>query len=306
MRIAVVDPSRVVLKIVSATLEEAGHDVVGFTDAAQALRRLRATPFVDVLITSLQLGGMDGIELTQKARETAGQRRALYVIVMSSSGDRSTLVQALDSGADDFIGKPPAEEELLARLRVAERVSTLQSTLIRLATIDALTGLLNRRAFFEIASVCDRSPTDAVAIFDIDRFKQINDQYGHAAGDRVIADVSGTAAARLPVVGRIGGEEFAVLLAGATLEAATALCEELRTDVERLDFAEIGPALKPTCSFGVAAWRPEETIDDALIRADAALYFAKSSGRNRVAVAADAPKVDGAAHTATLLSPERS
>lgn len=289
MRIAVVDASRVVLKIVTAILEEAGHDVVGFTDATLALRRIRNAPHVDVLITSLQLDGMGGAELTERARESAGQRRALYVIVMSSSSDRTTLVQALDSGADDFIGKPPAAEELLARLRVAERVSTLQGNLIRLATIDALTGLLNRRAFFDVASVCERSPRDAVAIFDIDRFKLINDHYGHASGDRVIVDVSRVAAARMPVVGRIGGEEFAILFPGATLEAATALCEALRIDVERLDFADVGPSLRPTCSFGVAAWRPEESVDDALIRADDALYLAKSGGRNRVTVAADQP-----------------
>lgn len=282
MRIAVVDASRVVLKIVTASLEEAGHDVMSFTDAAQALRRLRDAPFVDVLITSLQLEGMDGIELTRLAREAAGQRRALYVIVMSSSSNRSTLVEALDSGADDFIGKPPAREELLARLRVAERVATLQSNLIRLATIDALTGLLNRRAFFDVAGVCDRTADDAVAIFDIDRFKQINDRYGHATGDRVIVEVSRVAGARLPVVGRIGGEEFAVILPGEKLENATLICEALRADVEKLDFTDVCHELRPTCSCGVARWRPEEGVDDALIRADAALYMAKTSGRNRV------------------------
>lgn len=283
MIIAVVDASRVVLKIVTGILQDAGHDVVGFTDAALALQRLRSAPYADVLITSLQFDGMDGIELTRLARDAAGQRRALYVIVMSSSSDQSTVVHALDSGADDFIGKPPAEPELLARLRVAERVATLQSNLIRLATIDVLTGLLNRRAFFDVASVYDRTADDAVAIFDIDRFKQINDRYGHASGDRVIADVSRVAGAKMPVVGRIGGEEFAILMPRSALDRAVELCEALRCDVESLDFSDICHDLRPTCSFGVAKWRDEESVHDALIRADAALYRAKAAGRNQVA-----------------------
>lgn len=287
MRIAVVDASRVVLKIVSFVLTKAGHDVVGFSSAALALERLRATPVIDVLVTSLQFEGLSGADLVRQARASAGHLRPLYIVVMSSSLDGATLVEALDSGADDFIGKPPAEPELLARLRVAERALDLQNELIRLATTDAMTGALNRRAFFDTAATFNRSASDAIAIFDIDRFKTINDRFGHAAGDRVIVEVARAVLARVPHVGRIGGEEFAALLPGETLKDAFDLCETLRADVAKLAFRDIDRSLAPTCSFGVASWRASETAAESLMRADAALYEAKSAGRDRVVAAHD-------------------
>lgn len=300
MKVVLVDPSRVVLKVLGASLELAGHEVICFSDASEALARVRVDHDVDVLMTSLQPHGMTGLQLTRAARAAAGARRALYILVMSSSAERSTLVEALDSGADDFIGKPPETSELLARLRVAKRVSALQSELIRLATIDALTGVLNRRAFFETAALYQRSQTDAVAIFDIDRFKQINDTYGHAAGDVAITKVAAVASARCPAVGRLGGEEFGLLIPGGSVRDAVRLCETLRVEVVNLDFPEIDPALKLSCSFGAGEWRDGETVDEALNRADVALYAAKTGGRNRV-IAATAPTADS--HASVVVGP---
>lgn len=288
MKIVIVDPSRVVLKVLGQVLEDAGHEVVTYTDAAMALERLKVDTVIDVLVTSLQPHGMSGLQLTKAAREIAGSRRALYVLVMSSSSERSTLIDALDSGADDFIGKPPAPEELLARLRVASRVAALQTELIRLATVDALTGVLNRRAFFETAAIYARSETDAVAVFDIDRFKQINDTYGHAAGDQAIIAVAQAAAARCPAVGRLGGEEFGMLVPGGSVKNAVTMCETIRREVAALEFPGIDARLRLTCSFGAGEWRRDESLDDSLKRADVALYAAKSGGRNRV-IAATAP-----------------
>lgn len=287
MKIVIVDPSRVVLKLVTTALEAASHEVVSYTDAAMALERIRSDRAVDVLITSMQPHGMSGLELCAEARALAGARRALYVLVMSSSSERTTVIDALDSGADDFIGKPPAPEELLARLRVAARLIALQSDLIRLATVDALTGLLNRRAFFEQAAIAQRSrdQLDAVAIFDIDRFKLVNDSFGHAAGDLVIHAVASTAAVHEAKVGRLGGEEFGMLLTGASVKDAITRCEALRLAVAALAFPGIDPALRVTCSFGSGEWRQDESVDDALKRADIALYAAKSGGRNRVMAA---------------------
>lgn len=104
--------------------------------------------------------------------------------MMSSQYDQRSLIEALDSGADDFIGKPPLADELYARLRAAERIASMQRELIRLATIDPLTGLGNRRGFFEQATeACARViPPDgslSAIILDIDNFKRINDSYGH-------------------------------------------------------------------------------------------------------------------------------
>src|SRR5207302_5334426 len=132
---------------------------------------------VNVLITSVELTSMSGLELCWETRLLSGRDRTIYIILMSSNLDQQHLISALDSGADEFIRKPPVAEELYARLRSAERLLRLQSELIRLASIDPLTGVFNRRAFFEKT---ENAGTSLAAImFDVDHFKSINDSYGH-------------------------------------------------------------------------------------------------------------------------------
>ena len=151
MHVVVVDPSRTVLKAVSRLLESDRHEVSTFADGPQALAYIKSNPEVSALIASAELTTMSGIELCWETRLLSGRDRAIYIILMSTNSDQKHLINALDSGADEFIGKPPVEEELYARLRSAERLVRLQRELIRLAMIDPLTGLFNRRAFFEKA-----------------------------------------------------------------------------------------------------------------------------------------------------------
>src|SRR6202041_1700732 len=106
---------------------------------------------VSALLASAQLNSMSGLELCRETRLLSGRERPIFIILMSSNSDQQHLINALDSGADEFIRKPPVGEELYARLRSAERLHRLQSELIRLARIDPLTGVFNRRAFFEKA-----------------------------------------------------------------------------------------------------------------------------------------------------------
>src|ERR1700681_134062 len=141
MRVVVVDPSRTVLKAVSRLLALESHEVSTFTDGPEALAHIKSHPEVSALITSAELGTMSGVELCWETRLLSGHDRAIYVILMSSNFDQKHLINALNSGADEFIGKPPAEEELYARLRSAERILSMQRDLIRLAMIDPLTGL---------------------------------------------------------------------------------------------------------------------------------------------------------------------
>jgi PleD family two-component response regulator len=125
--------------------------VTAFVDAREALDFVKSDREVSVLITSVELTPMSGIELCWQTRLLTGQDRAIHIILMSSNSDGQQLINALDSGADEFIRKPPICEELYARLRSAERMLRMQRELIRLARIDPLTGVLNRRAFFEKA-----------------------------------------------------------------------------------------------------------------------------------------------------------
>src|SRR5436190_14153265 len=194
MRVAVVDPSRTVLKFIARLLATRNHEVCTFVRAREALECVRSDPSVGALITSdelLPMSEISGIELCWETRLLATCRRPIYIILMSCDRDQHKLIEALDSGADDFIGKPPVAEELYARLRSAERLANMQQELLRLALTDPLTGVLNRRAFFfeSAEEVCGRAHAlDALSaiVIDIDHFKRINDVYGHDAGDDAI------------------------------------------------------------------------------------------------------------------------
>ena len=289
MRVVVVDPSRTVLKFIARLLATRNHEVRTFVSANEALECVRSDPAVGALITSeelLPVSGMSGIELCWEARLLATCRRPIYIILMSCDRDRKKLIEALDSGADDFIGKPPVAEELYARLRSAERLASMQQELLRLALTDPLTGVLNRRAFFERAEeICERGHTlDALSavVMDIDHFKRINDVYGHDVGDEAIRRVAVEVATEHAVAGRLGGEEFAMLLEGRNLATALRVAEELRSRIAGMRVQTEKQRLKLTCSFGVSEWEPGDSIDRLLKRADIALYAAKTGGRNRV------------------------
>jgi two-component system, cell cycle response regulator len=290
MRIVVVDPSRTVVKAVSKLLESDRHTVTAFVDAREALDFVKSHRDVDVLITSVESSPMSGIELCWQTRLLGGHDRAIYIILMSSNFEEQNLIKALDSGADEFIRKPPVCEELYARLRSAERLLRLQSELIRLASVDPLTGVFNRRAFFERAERVRQMPFAAI-MFDVDHFKDINDSCGHEVGDQVLRSIGCEAANQKGIIGRLGGEEFAILLEGADLEAAVAFAEGLRIRLAELPVNSGCCKQSVTCSLGVAEARPGESIDQLLKRADAALYEAKEKGRDRVvaATAADNP-----------------
>ena len=289
MRIALVEPSRTVQRIVTGIIGPWGHEVCPFMDAPEALVFLRSDKNIRALISSAELVSTSGMQLVSDARALAGPQRPLYIILMSSSEERSKMIEALDHGADDFIAKPPAPEELRARLRAADRITSMQTELIALATTDSLTGLLTRRAFVEAAErmlqrACTGQPF-SVLICDLDKFKAINDTYGHAIGDLVLQKVSREVRSIDVAAGRLGGEEFAFLI-GGRLDDAVEHAECLRETVGELAIGAGNKTIRITCSIGAAEWEPGDTIDSLLRRADIALYEAKRSGRNRV-IAAD-------------------
>ena len=285
MHIVIVDSSRVVLRIVAGMLEPRGHVVTQFTDSVEALAYVTDTPQVRALITSLEVRPLSGLELCWSARLLAESSRPLSIIAMSSARNARNLAEALDSGADDFIDKPPGAEELQARLRAAERLTTLQGELIRLAETDPLTGLLNRRAFLqrtrEAAHKAGAFGHLSAILLDIDHFKRINDEHGHDVGDAAIKAVAGLIEPE-GIAGRLGGEEFAVIVAGHPLAAAEAIASRLRLKASDLRIRSPKGPVRLTCSFGVSEWSEGETVEGLLKRADIALYEAKATGRNRV------------------------
>ena len=306
MRVVLVDPSQTVLKLVKRLLEARNDEVYPFTDGREALEYIKTDPDVGAVITSTEPLSMSGLELCWEVRLLASTQRSIFVILMSATSDETKMIEALDAGADDFIGKPPEVEKLYARLRAAERLASMQRELIRLATIDSLTGVYNRRAFFERAKeMCEGAAAGAplsAIMLDIDYFKKINDRYGHDVGDEAISVVAREAMGESPVVGRLGGEEFAILLEGRERAEAVAIAEALRLRLAQLKLETGSTTVTFTCSLGVSQWKPGDTIDRLLKRADVALYEAKVGGRNRVGVADD----DGPAVEYDAAAPVRS
>jgi len=286
MHIALVDPSRTTRLIVARMLEARGHAVLPYADEREALVQIKADPCIEAVITSAELTHMSGLEFCWETRLIATCRRPIYVLMMSTEYDQRSLIEALDSGADDFIGKPPLAEELYARLRAAERLATMQRELIRLATIDPLTGLCNRRGFFELATeACARTIPDgrlSAIILDIDNFKYINDSYGHETGDEALRACASAARMDEALAGRLGGDEFALLLEERTLPQAIEIAEDLRLRLAARPFDTGKGQITLTWSVGVGEANPGDTVDQILARADAALYNAKLAGRNRV------------------------
>ena len=181
------------------------------------------------------------------------------------------------------------------RKQALQRLEEQQRELERLARTDPLTGLLNRRSFFEearreLAWVQRTGQPAALILLDLDLFKRINDTYGHAAGDAVLCEVAAllrTDRRVTDVLGRLGGEEFALLVRGASLDDGWALAERLRAQLAALEVDHEGRIATTTGSFGVAPLRSDDRVpDEAVQRADAAMYAAKRGGRNRVERAA--------------------
>ena len=176
-----------------------------------------------------------------------------------------------------------------------QRIRTYQAELVRLANTDGLTGIFNRRTFFQKGEeLLELNPQGIYfLLIDLDHFKTVNDTYGHAVGDVVLEKVGGllqgsmrTSGTRLPdIVGRLGGEEFGILMSGNDMDAAVLVAERLRQTIESTQI-EIGDvSFSTTGSIGVARTVGGESLDDLYQRADKACYLAKDNGRNRVEAA---------------------
>lgn len=292
MRVVLCEPSRPAADFVGQMLAARDHEVRTFADGQDALACIKSDLDVSALITAPEPHSLSGLELCWETRLVAGSQRPIYVILMSGSTSEDRLAVALDHGADDILHNPPGADELYARLRAAERVGHMQRELIRLAVTDSLTGMYNRRGFFEQAlkpcqNAGEGAPLCAI-MADIDYFKRINDSYGHDAGDKAIFAVAHELMSGSWHAGRLGGEEFALLLQGRAMAEAANTAEALRRQIAALRIPLSEGTLSMTCSFGVSEWQPGDSIDSLLKRADMALYEAKLTGRDRVVKAGTA------------------
>jgi two-component system chemotaxis response regulator CheY len=263
-----------------------------------------------LLITDWMMPGIDGMELIRLIRSTQAEGYT-YIIMLTALATKPQVVSGLESGADDYLTKPFDPDELLARITIGQRILQLEERLMEsrrqmeiLAMQDTLTGLFNRRAIHDRALAelnrLARGTASAplsVILLDVDRFKTINDNYGHEAGDRalqVVAERLGQMLRSYDLVGRWGGEEFLVLLPGTGLAEACVVAERVRAGLAQSAVPVEGGGAALTASLGVAsvgvevmqaAGSDEPWLDRLMRAADRALYQAKNSGRNKVCVA---------------------
>ena len=254
-------------------------------------------PDVDLILLDHYLPDGEGVEILRALRNNPRFENAPIFLVTAET-DRQFRLQALQAGATEFLEKPFDAIELTARLKnIAAMIKATRELrqeigrLQEMATTDALTGVLNRRAYLDRFELEVQRATRfkhhlSVAMLDVDHFKAVNDTYGHSMGDRVLVKIAEVVRNRLrgiDVFGRLGGEEFSIIMAETNLRGARILSERIREDIEslRLDDPEFA-TVKVTVSIGVAEWRVGLEPAQCLDRADRVLYRAKQSGRNRV------------------------
>ena len=276
-------------------LSHVGHEVQAVADVATAVGACRACP-PDVVLVDVGLCRDGEHELLAALKRDPEAYRSAVVLLERHDLDLDAAVTALQGGVQDFLVEPFSDAELVARVDAAGRTKVLQEELVgqteRLEALlfeDPLTGLSNRRFILtQLAGAVSAARRHerplSVAIIDIDHFKAVNDEHGHAAGDRVLAAVAGAMREHLRAedqLGRLGGEEFLALLPDADARAAGTTAEKLRSEIAALAVEHEGTDLGVTISAGWAAWEGE-TPEQLLRRADDALYGAKRSGRDRV------------------------
>lgn len=280
------------------------HAVTCERDPQQAML-LAAEGEFDAVLISLDLQGHDGLRLCSQLRSLE-RTRDISVLLMGEAEDRARILRGLEIGAHDFLLRPVDRNELLARVRTqvrrkrfTERLRDSVQSSMEMAVMDQLTGLHNRRYMdSRMAALFDESALRARAlsmlVLDVDRFKAVNDSYGHEAGDEVLREFADRVRActrGIDLVARMGGEEIVVVLPDTAQEAAFAVAERIRERVQTEPFAinRQTNAINVTVSIGVASRRAGDCDATAVMkRADDALYRAKQSGRNRVIVAAAA------------------
>jgi diguanylate cyclase (GGDEF)-like protein len=285
----VVDDSRTAREHVKRLLNIYRFIVLEAENGEEALQLVDDNKDIRLVITDFNMPKMDGFELTKKLRHLYS-KQDMAIIGMSTYGNNLLSARFLKIGGSDFLNKPFLEEEFYCRINQNMDLLEYIKNLRFIATRDFLTGLYNRRHFFDIGEkLFSRAYKSkkylVVALADIDFFKRINDSYGHDVGDMVlkrISEVLNSSFRASDLVARFGGEEFCFLLPNVEAQEAIAIFEGLRRKIEQDTIVlSDNTALKVTTSIGVCTTL-EQNLEMALSKADKLLYEAKQSGRNRV------------------------
>jgi two-component system cell cycle response regulator len=319
MKILIADDESVSRRMLQGLLGKWGYEVIEVADGNAAWEKLKTLDAPRMALLDWMMPGQNGVDVCRALRKLRPEPYT-YILLLTAKDAKESVVEGLESGADDYLTKPFNPQELKARIRVGLRLLDLEDNLVQAreamrfkATHDILTGVWNRGAILEtLEREIWRSRREGlslgVLIADLDHFKSVNDTYGHAAGDAVLREVTKRMQSDVrpyDAVGRYGGEEFLILLPGCNGPDTREKAERLRNAISREPVATSGGNLKVTMSIGGAAtgdW-PEDNANQILQMADSALYRAKGEGRNRTAMAGAAEHEEAHHSSLELSSP---
>ncbi|HEU5399063.1 MAG TPA: diguanylate cyclase [Gammaproteobacteria bacterium] len=294
-RVLYIEDSMVAAHVMIKILRHMNLKVDHFRSADEALVAFEKHDY-DLIVSDILLEGvMSGVGLVNRVRSYLSDKRRVPILALSGMDETTRRIELFRLGVNDYIAKPPVEEEVRARVRnliiskqLFDRVQAQSRQLYQLAMQDQLTGIYNRTGLNEFAPKYFKEASESdlplsLMLIDLDHFKSINDTHGHTVGDKVLALTSAllkSACREGDLVARVGGEEFVLIMAQCGVEEAARHAEKIRKDIEKLKPDGIGV----TVSIGVSA-RPlgkDLNFDDLFKAADRAVYEAKNQGRNRV------------------------
>ncbi len=303
MKILIADDDRISRLILEKQLSSLECELVFAEDGEQAWEILQQPDPPRLLILDWIMPGLSGIDIVGKIRQRDDGHQ-YYIIIQTSLDKPGDVVFALNEGADDYITKPYNPDILRARANVGYRLANMYEKLAeklrlladanqrisQLASTDELTDLYNRRFFNqglaeELSSAHRHQYPLSLIVIDIDRFKSVNDNYGHQMGDKIIklfAQTLRQLTRTEDMPARWGGEEFILCLGHTSIKGAAILANRLRQQFSAACLQETG--LTVTASFGVVELKPGENAEGLIKRADNALYHAKEDGRDRVII----------------------
>jgi diguanylate cyclase (GGDEF)-like protein len=309
MRILLAEDDQVSRTKLERVLTKWEYDVIAVEDGERALEILQRPNGPRLALLDWLMPGVDGVNVCRQIRAIEGHPY-VYMMLLTQKNAQQDIVAGLKAGADDYLVKPVNPGELFGRLQAGRRVLRAQEQLLRMreeltrqALYDPLTETLNRRGGFlgmrrEMERAARHGTPTTVVLCDLDRFKDVNDTYGHPAGDEVLRVVCARMASVIrpyDILCRYGGEEFLILLPDCEERDAVAIVERCREKLEREPVETDAGSVALTASFGCCSspWREGLLAEDMIAAADAALYRAKRAGRNRVEVALPpAPQAD--------------
>lgn len=295
--ILLIEPDEDLAKKMAANISKLNVQVKYVLNAAEAFRFLSSN-HVDIVISELILPNSNGSELCKLVKQ---KNPHLYFMIITGKTDLCYKLEAFKAGADDYISKLTHVDEILERIRAADKITKIYKTyhseiqkLERMVITDPLTSLYNRRYFQEqLMKELDRSKRYnkhlAIMVIDIDYFKKINDTYGHLIGDEILKRVSNllkSSTRQSDIVCRIGGEEFVVLLPETDTEKAFFVAEKIRNVFAKTTFIFTNTKINITISIGIAINENNNNVKagEFVDMADKALYIAKNEGRNRTII----------------------